>query len=83
LKSGYGEIWDVYVAFHINTQESWARFEVEHPHFRRSLVDDGRTSIRSLGSSAGDSIIKNMQLYEGLTDSLAEYLFEGVEESEG
>jgi hypothetical protein len=30
-------IWDVYVAFDINTRESWARFGVEHPHFGKSL----------------------------------------------
>ena len=25
-------LWDVYVAFDINTQDSWSRFDVEHPH---------------------------------------------------
>jgi len=29
-------LWDVYVAFDINTQDSWTRFDIEHPHFNMS-----------------------------------------------
>lgn len=28
-------IWDIYVAFDINTQTSWSRFDVVHPHHRQ------------------------------------------------
>lgn len=76
-------IWDVYIAFDINTQESWARFKVQNPHFRKSISpEDDRTSMRSLGSLAGASLIENLRLSSSrMSDSLRDYLLEEVSES--
>lgn len=30
-------LWDIYIAFDINTAESWCRFGVVHPHFQQSF----------------------------------------------
>ncbi|KAG7349172.1 hypothetical protein IV203_011769 [Nitzschia inconspicua] len=50
-------LWDCYVAFDINTAESWFRFEVEHPCFRDSL-DSVRFNMRS---SIRESDLKTLQ----------------------
>jgi len=39
-------LWDVYVAFDINTVDSWLRFDVEHPNCRDS-IDTVRQSIEN------------------------------------
>lgn len=39
-------VWDCYVAYDINTADSWIRFEVEHPSFRESL-ESVRSGMRS------------------------------------
>jgi hypothetical protein len=75
-------LWDVYVAFDINTRESWARFEVEHPHFRASILDgsilDGSGSLASLC----ESLKNDMECIEGISDSLRCYLRDGVKKEE-
>ncbi|KAL3913970.1 MAG: hypothetical protein SGILL_006281, partial [Bacillariaceae sp.] len=38
-------IWDCYIAYDINTPESWLRFDVEHPNWRES-VESVRQSLR-------------------------------------
>lgn len=53
-------LWDCYVAFDINTADSWFRFEVEHPHFRDSL-DTVRSSMRSSIRESDLDIIREIR----------------------
>jgi hypothetical protein len=67
-------IWDVYVAFDINTRESWARFEVEHPHFRASVLEGSILDDSGSLASLCESLKNNMECSEGISDSLRCYL---------
>jgi hypothetical protein len=44
-------IWDCYIAFDINTAESWFRFDVENPNFRDSMESVRQSLRQSMGSS--------------------------------
>lgn len=70
-------LWDIYVAFDINTADSWYRFDVVHPHCRESLRPSMMESFSdscSVGTmkSILASMRENGQLDESMLDLLNE-----------
>eukprot|EP00934_Nitzschia_sp_Nitz4_P002648 Nitzschia sp. Nitz4//scaffold120_size68122//65636//67942//NITZ4_006056-RA/size68122-processed-gene-0.42-mRNA-1//1//CDS//3329534314//2638//frame0 len=53
-------LWDIYVAFDINTADSWYRFDVVHPHFRENFrasnMDSFSDSFRSATTSIRNAV---------------------------
>ncbi len=81
-------LWDIYVAFDINTADSWYRFDVVHPHFRDSLRS---STMESFSDSCSVGTMKSLmasmrasgQLDESLLDLMREDLSDEEEEDEG
>jgi len=73
-------IWDIYVAFDINTADSWCRFDVEHPHFRDSLRSSTLENF-SESSPAMRSLMNSLRL-SGEFD-LGDVLLDHVEDEDG
>jgi hypothetical protein len=67
-------LWDVYVAFDINTQDSWARFEVEHPHYLLSFGSGCTSSLESSLTSTISKLKESLRLsVDGNNDNLFDF----------
>lgn len=65
-------LWDIYIAFDINTADSWYRFDVEHPHFRDSLRSSTMESF-SDSVSTMRSLMTSIRTSGRMDDSLLNY----------
>jgi hypothetical protein len=80
-------LWDVYVAFDVNSSQSWKKFHVQHVEDRISILE-GKKSINKLKSFMDFSASKEdmtQKLFgaENIDESLIKYLDSSDESSDG
>jgi len=72
-------LWDIYVAFDINTADSWYRLGVEHPHFRDSLRP---STMESFSNSLSEGLMASMRMSDQLEENILDEAGEQLEEDD-